>query len=161
MWNKEPAMSYREKRAWIAIATTLIIWSYYFGAFWLDVMSGQLDGGQVLTRFIVCMGLSLAVMVTLNIATGVMTRKNIEAPPDEMERQIEARADRVGFVLLEWLVPIGIIGGLLSTDTLREAFSTDPAGAIALIFANGALMAFVVTEIVREAVHVISFRMAA
>lgn len=154
-------MSYREKRAWIAIATTLVIWSYYFGAFWLDVISAQLDGGQVLTRFLVCMGLSLAVMITLNIATGVMTRKNMDAPPDEMERQIEARADRIGFALLEWLVPIGIIGGLLSTDALREAFSADPAGAIALIFANGALMALVVTELVREAVHAVSFRMAA
>ena len=154
-------MSFRERQAWIAVLTTLAIWIYYFAAFWGDVVAGQLDGGQVLTRFVVCMGLSFAVMIGLNVAAGVMTAKNIDRAPDELERQIEARADRVGFRLLEALVPLGLIGGLLATDIIRAAFPADPAGSLALIFANGVLMAFVVTELVREAVHIASFRMTA
>jgi hypothetical protein len=154
-------MSFREKNAWIAVLTTLAIWIYYFAAFWLDVFGRQLDGSQVLTRFLICMGISLVVMIGLNVATGVMTPKNIDTPPDELERQIEARADRIGFKLLEALVPLGLIGGLLATDTIRTAFPADPAGSLALIFANGILMAFVLTEVVRETVHIVSFRMTA
>lgn len=154
-------MSFREKNAWIAVLTTLAVWIYYFSAFWIDVFGRQLDGNQVLTRFLICMGISLVVMIGLNIATGVMTPKNIDTPPDELERQIEARADRIGFKLLEALVPLGLIGGLLATDTIRSAFPADPAGSLALIFANGILMAFVFTEVVRETVHIVSFRMTA
>ncbi|WP_332700464.1 hypothetical protein [Devosia sp.] len=154
-------MSFREKTAWIAVLTTLVVWSVYFAWFWADVAGQQLDGGTVLTRFLICMGISLVVMVGLNVATGVMTAKNIETPPDELERQIEARADRIGFKLLELLVPVGLIGGLLATDMIRSAFPADPAGSVALIFANGILMAFVLTEVVREAVHIASFRMTA
>jgi hypothetical protein len=154
-------MSFREKTAWIAVLTTLVVWSVYFGWFWVDVANQQLDGSQVLTRFLICMGMTLVVMIGLNIATGVMTPKNIDTPPDELERQIEARADRIGFKLLEALVPLGLIGGLLATDTIRTAFPGDPAGSLALIFANGMLMAFVLTEVVRETVHIVSFRMTA
>ncbi|MNU08648.1 hypothetical protein D3C72_2547900 [compost metagenome] len=58
-------------------------------------------------------------------------------------------------------MPLGLIGGLLATDTIRTAFPADPAGSVALIFANGILMAFVLTEVVRETVHIVSFRMTA
>jgi hypothetical protein len=154
-------MSFREKRAWIAVVITLVVWGYYFGLFWTEVAAGHVDGGQLLTRFLVCMAISLVLMVGLNLAGGVMTAKNIDAPPDELERQIEADADRFGFHLLELLVPIGLIGGLLATDLIRTSFPADPAGALAIIFANGVLMAFVITEVVREAVHIALFRKTA
>lgn len=154
-------MSFREKRAWIAVLTTLVVWSYYFGVFWSDVFGGQLVGSPVLTRFLICMDISLVVMIGLNIATGVMTAKNIDTPPDELERQIEAKADRIGFSLLELLVPAVLIGGLLATDTIRSAFPVDPAGNLAVIFANAMLMAFVATEVLREVIHIVSFRMTA
>ncbi|MCS6761910.1 MAG: hypothetical protein MO846_07995 [Candidatus Devosia symbiotica] len=154
-------MSFREKNAWIVVLTTLAVWIYYFAAFWLDVFSRQLDGGQVLTRFLICMDISLMVMIGLNIATSIMISKNIDTPPNELERQIEARADRIGFKLLEALVSLGLISGLLATDTIRTAFPADPAGSLALIFANGILMALVVTEVMRETVHIVSFRVTA
>jgi hypothetical protein len=154
-------MSFREKSAWIAVGTTLIVWTVYFGWFWMDVAGGQLNGQVLLWRFIVCMGISLVVMIGLNLATGVMRKDNIDRPADELERQIEGRADRIGFRLLEVLVPVGLIGGLLMTDTIKSAFPADPAGSVALIFANGVLMAFVITELVREVTHIISFRMTA
>ncbi|MEO8685943.1 MAG: hypothetical protein ABI414_14015 [Devosia sp.] len=154
-------MAHRERTAWIAVVCTIVIWSYYFGAFWLDVAARHLDGGQILTRFIVCMVIMAVVMIGLNVATGVMTRKNMEAPPDEMERQIEGRADRIGFRVLEWLVPVPLIVGLLNTGTIAASFPADPAGSTALIFANGTLMAIVLTELAREFVHIVSFRLAA
>jgi hypothetical protein len=157
----EERMSLRERLAWIATLTTLVIWGYYFTTFWLDVSAARLDGGQLLNRFLVCMGVSLAVMIGLSLATGVMSRKNIEADPDELERQIEGRADRIGFRFLEWLVAPALIVCLLQTNRIAEAFPADPAGATATIFANAILMVMVVTELIRETVHIVSFRMTA
>ncbi|MCZ4344670.1 hypothetical protein [Devosia neptuniae] len=154
-------MSLREKNAWIAVGITLAVWSYYFGAFWIEAFAGIVDGAEVLVRFLVCMGISLVVMIGLNVFAGVMSKKNLDAAPDEMELHIEARADRFGFRLLELLVPVGLIGGLLATDTIKAAYPADPGGAVALIFANGVLMAFVITELVRETTHIIAFRMSA
>ncbi|MBI4920375.1 MAG: hypothetical protein HY834_01380 [Devosia nanyangense] len=154
-------MSPRERTAWIAVVCTIVIWSHYFGTFWLDVAARHLNGGQILTRFIVCMVIMAVVMIGLNLATGVMTRKNMQAPPDEMERQIEGRADRIGFRVLEWLIPVALIAGLLNTGAIAAAFPADPAGSTALIFTNGILMVIVLTELVRELVHIVSFRMAA
>jgi hypothetical protein len=154
-------MSLRERTAWIAVGSTLLIWGYYFAAFWLDVTARQLDGGAVLTRFLICMGIMLVVMIGLNVATGTMSKQNLERQPDEMERQIEGRADRVGFRVLEALVPAALIPGLLLSGAISSAFPADPGGATALIFANGMLMLVVLTELVREIVHIVSFRLAA
>ena len=153
-------MAFREKSAWVAAVITLLVWGYYFGLFWIEVAAGRIDGG-LLTRFLVCMGITLVLMIGLNLASGVMTKKNMDTPPDELERQIEASADRFGFHMLELLVPIGLIGGLLATDTIRTSFPDDPAGAVAVIFANGVLMTFIVTEVVRSIIHIVSYRMTA
>ena len=45
------------------MVSTVVIWSYYFVAFWLDVAARHLDGGQILTRFIVCMVIMAVVMM--------------------------------------------------------------------------------------------------
>lgn len=154
-------MSLRERLAWIAVGSTLIVWGYYFVAFWIDVALRQLDGGILLIRFLICTGIAMAVMIGLAVRTGVMTRKNMESDPDELERQIEGRADRIGFRFLEWLVPAALIPCLLLTPRIAEAFPADPAGSTALIFANAILMIVVITELVRETVHIVSFRMTA
>lgn len=154
-------MSPRERTAWISTGATLIIWGYYFTAFWLDVAAISLDGQQILWRFVACMVVYAVVVIGINIATGVMTRENLERPPDEMERQFEGRADRVGFRVLELLIPVALIPGLLLTNAIAGAFPADPAGATALIFTNGVLLVIVVTEMVRELVTIISFRIAA
>jgi hypothetical protein len=154
-------MSPRERNAWIATVTTLAVWTYYFAHFWLDVASGTLDGWTVLTRFLVCLGLSLVAMIGLNVLAGTMSRRNIDRAPDEMERAIEGRADRIGFRLLEALVPAALIPCLLLTDRIAAAYPANPAGSTALICANGILMVVVLTELAREIVHIVSFRRAA
>jgi len=154
-------MSMREKTSWIAVLTTLVIWSYYFSVFWINALNGRIDGVELRTLFIICMGLSVVIMLSLTIAAAVMARQSLDAAPDERERQIEARADSIGFKLLEVLVPIVLIGGLLKLDAIRSAFPADPVGSTAILFANGFLMTMVVTELVRESVKIVLFRMAA
>ena len=58
-------------------------------------------------------------------------------------------------------MPIGLIAGLLATGTIRTSFPDDPAGAVAIIFANGVLMTFIITEVVRSIIHIVSYRMTA
>jgi hypothetical protein len=154
-------MSPRERTAWFSTSATMVIWGYYFTTFWLDVAATSLDGQQILWRFVACMVVYAVVVIGLNVATGVMTRENTERPPDEMERQFEGRADRVGFRVLELLIPVALIPGLLLTNAIAGAFPADPAGATALIFTNGVLLVIVVTEMVRELVTIVSFRMTA
>ncbi len=157
----ERHMSVRERTAWIAVSCTLVIWGYYFIAFAMDVGAVRLEGGQVLTRFIICMVVSFVVMAGLAVLAGIVNKKNFDAQPDEMERLIEGHADRIGFRVLETLVPLALIGGLLAAGRIGEAFPADPAGSTALIFANGVLLVIVLTELVRESVHIIGFRLTA
>ena len=154
-------MSMREKTSWIAVLTTLVIWSYYFSVFWSNALNGRVDGIEVRNLFIICMGISVAIMLGLTIVLAVVARQSMDAPADERERQIEARADSIGFKLLEVLVPIVLIGGLLNLDVIRGAFPADPVGSTAILFTNGFLMTMVVTELVREGVKIVLFRMAA
>lgn len=154
-------MSLREKTSWIAVLTTLVIWTYYFAMFWSNALQGRIDGEQIRNLFIICLSISLAIMLGLTIAMAVAARQSMDAPPDELERQIEARADSLGFKLLELLVPVVLIGGLLNIDAIRTAFPVDPAGSMAIIAANGFLMLIVVVELVREGTKIVLFRMTA
>ena len=67
-------MSMWEKTSWIAVVTTLVIWSYYFGAFWGDALAGRIDGEGVRNLFIICMVVSVVIMLGLNIAAAVSAR---------------------------------------------------------------------------------------
>lgn len=154
-------MSLREKTSWIAVLTTLVVWSYYFVAFWTGALAGRIDGDALRQLFIICLVITIAVMLGLTVAMSVAARRAMDAPPDELERQIEARADRIGFKVLELLSPIAMIGGLLSLDAIRAGFPQDPAGSAAIIFVNGFLMVLVVVELVREGIKIALFRMTA
>lgn len=154
-------MSLREKTSWIAVLTTLVVWSYYFVAFWTEALAGRIDGDALRQLFIICLVITIAVMLGLTVAMSVAARRAMDAPPDELESQIEARADRIGFKVLELLSPIAMIGGLLSLDAIRAGFPQDPAGSTAIIFVNGFLMVLVVVELVREGIKIALFRMTA
>lgn len=154
-------MSMREKTSWIAVVTTLVIWSYYFWVFWGDALSGRIDGMALRNLFIICMVISVVIMLGLNIVLSVRGRQSMDAPPDELERQIEGRADKIGFKLLEVIIPVVLIAGLLNVEAIRAAYPDDPAGSTAIIFANGFLMSFVLVELVREGVKIVMFRMTA
>ena len=58
-------MSFREKNAWIASITTLVVWGYYFFEVWRAFELQSLDG--LLIRFWVCMGITLVLMLGLNL----------------------------------------------------------------------------------------------
>lgn len=152
-------MSFREKNAWIASITTILVWGYYFFEVWRSFQMGTVDG--ILTRFWICMGVTVVLMIGLNLWATRDRLKDFGALPDEFERQIEMSATTFSHRLRGWLL-LGLVAACpwLST-VIAPGFPADPAGATAIFIANLILFGLVVTELIIELIHVVRFRMAA
>jgi len=152
-------MSFREKNAWIGVVTALVVWGFYFWQVGTAALAGTLDGDTVFWLFVWCMAISLAVMLPVNLIAARLARQKMDAPPDEREREIDARANKFGLALLEWsIVAILLASGPISAFS-REIYGTDPAGATAIILVNLALFALGFSAMVREAIQIVHFRM--
>ena len=152
-------MSFREKNAWIAVVTTLVIWTVYFWQVGMAALSGTLDGDAIFWLFVWCLGISIAIMLPVNIAAAILARQNMDAPPDEREREINARANRIGLILLEWLMVAVILSSGLMAGFAREVYAADPAGATAIILINLMLFALAFSALTREIIQIVHFRM--
>ena len=152
-------MSFREKNAWIAVVTTLVIWTVYFWQVGNAALSGTLDGDAIFWLFVWCLSISIAIMLPVNIAAAILARQNMDAPPDEREREIDARANRIGLILLEWLMVAVILSSGLMAGFAREVYAADPAGATAIILITLMLFALAFSALTREIIQIVHFRM--
>lgn len=159
IFGMEPNMAFREKSAWIAVISTLVIWSYYFWTVAQAVATGQLDGDAVFWLFVWCMVATIAVMLPLNIVAALVARQKMDAPPDERERQIDAYANRLGLGFIEIMAMV--VAGLSAwfSGYARQSFPDDPAGATAIIMANAILLVMVSSAVLREVVQIVHFRL--
>lgn len=152
-------MSFREKNAWIASITTLVVWGYYFFEVWRAFELRSVDG--LLVRFWVCMGITVVLMLGLNLLAARTRLRDFGAAPDEFERRIDEGATLVGHRLRGWLLlALAAACPWLST-IVAPAFPADPAGATAIFIANAILFGLVFTELVIEVIHIVRFRMTA
>lgn len=152
-------MSFREKNAWIASITTILVWGYYFFEVWRSFQMGSVDG--LLTRFWTCMGITVVLMIGLNLLATRNRLGDFGALPDEFERQIEMSATTVAHRIRGWLL-LGLAAACpWISATVAPAFPADPAGATAIFIANLILLGLVFTELVVELIHIVRFRMAA
>jgi hypothetical protein len=152
-------MSFREKNAWIASITTILVWGYYFFEVWRAWESSSVDG--LLTRFWVCMGITVVLMLGLNLLATRNRVRDFGAPPDEFERQIDMSATLVGHRLRGWLLLALVAACPWLSTQIAPAFPADPAGATAIFIANLILLGLVLTELVIELIHIGRFRMTA
>ena len=152
-------MTFREKNAWIAVVTTLAVWGYYFSVLLGAVAARTLDGDALFWLFVWCMGITILVMFPLNVAAAIAARQKFDAPPDERERLIDARANRIGLGVLETLALAVAALSSVASGLAREDFPADPAGGTAILMANGILFALVFSAVVREVVQIVHFRM--
>ena len=152
-------MSFREKNAWIASITVLVIWGYYFFEVWRAFELRSVDG--LLIRFWITMGITLVLMIGLNLLATRNPARDFGADPDEFERQIEMSATLIGHRLRGWLL-LGLAGACpwLST-VVAPALPPDPAGAPPIVIANLILFGLVLTELLIELIHIVRFRMTA
>nr|AIA16633.1 hypothetical protein [uncultured bacterium] len=151
-------MSFREKTAWIAVLTTLAVWGYYFFAVWSGIEARALDGAALWTLFLISMGITVVLMVGLNLIAARRRLSDFGRAPDELERQMEAGAARVSKTLFEWIVMgIALVCVIWGRD-IAAAFPSDPVGSFAIIVANGLLLAGVATNVLGEAIIIVRFR---
>lgn len=151
-------MSMREKVAWIAVLTSLVIFGWYFASVWLDYSEKTLNGDTLFWRFLYCLGLAVLIMLPTSLIAARLGRQQFDPPPDEMELEIEARSNRIGLALLEMAL-VGIV--LLSqaiTDIARADFSADPAGATAVMLVNLVLFVAATSALVREVLVIVQYR---
>lgn len=151
-------MSFREKTAWIAVVTTLVVWGYYFSEVWRGIAARALDGPALWTLFLVCMGFTIVLLLGLNLFASRRRLKDFGAGPDELERQLENGATRMTKPLFEWAV-LGIsASALLWGRDFAAGFPADPVGSFAIVMANALLLAAVATNVLAEIIIIIRFR---
>ena len=155
-------MSFREKSAWIAVVVTLVVWGYYFAVVWGGVVGRSFDGQGLLNLFLICMGITMVLLLGLNLVAARFALQEFGAPEDEREKDVDRRASWWGARILEWmLVGLAALAPTVIADHVRAGFPADPVGAAMIIMANAILFAAVLSQIIREAIHIASYRMMA
>ncbi|UYN99516.1 MAG: hypothetical protein KIT02_16675 [Devosia sp.] len=151
-------MTMREKVAWIAVVTSLVIFGWYFWSVWTDYAAGLLDGDDLFWRFLKCLGLAIAIMLPAALISAKLGGQAFDPPPDELETRIEAISNRVGLAVLE-VALVGVV--LLSkaiTDIARTDFAADPAGATAIMLINLILFVTAAAAVLREILVIVQYR---
>jgi len=133
-------MSFREKSAWITLATVLLCFGIYFGSIVLGAVSPRgADTGRLL---LVCVG-GLVVLQCLLHAVAAATG-DPKGPRDEREQLIQHRSHSVGYyVLMVSVLALAIPGHM-------------GHGAIDLM--NFALLALVVAALAVSVSQIVMFR---
>ena len=151
-------MSFREKTAWIAVVTTLVVWGYYFSEVWRGVDARALDGPALWTLFLICTGITVLLLFGLNLLASRRRLQDFGARPDELEKQMESSATMITKPLFEWSV-LGIsASALLWGRDFAAGFPADPVGSFAIVMANALLFAGVATNVLAEIIIIIRFR---
>ncbi|MBX3562728.1 MAG: hypothetical protein KF780_13060 [Sphingomonas sp.] len=137
-------MAFREKIAWLTLATMLIAYGFYFGWAGPRVGFGEARMLDIVWTFgPVAVVHALAVIVG-SILIAVTAVREANAPADERDRAIARRGSTIGYyVLLTGMILVGVVMPF-----------TEPAWKIV----NTALLAIVIAETVRDGVIVLSYR---
>ncbi|SMQ59504.1 hypothetical protein SAMN06295905_0240 [Devosia lucknowensis] len=151
-------MTMRERVAWMATVTTIVIFGYYFWSVWADVATRTLDGDALFWRFLKCLGVAIAIMLPAALIGARLSGDQFDPPPDELERLIEARANRIGLAVLEVAIVGVVLASAWVSGLARTDFAADPAGATAIILVNLLLFVTASAALLREIVTIFQYR---
>ncbi len=151
-------MSLRERVAWIAVVTSLVIFGWYFWSVWADFSARTLDGDDLFWRFLKCLAVAVIIMFPASLIGAYLGGEKFDPPPDELERSIEARSNRIGLAVLEVALVVVVLVSRWVTDIARADFSADPAGATAIMLVNLVLLATASAAVLREVLTIIQYR---
>ena len=151
-------MPLREKLTWVSLATTLLVWGWYFIDVGAEVAGGRPDGDRILGLFVGAVVLSVVIEIVLAILVAVLAPKEADAPPDERERFIALKATHIAY----WVLSLGVVAVALNSPLAAAAdlglFEGRPEADIAFIAANGIIFALVLAELVKDVSAIILFR---
>ena len=136
-------MPFREKMAWITIATHAVVFGGYF---WLLARSWDERLGFGLSLGLMIGSLACLVILTVALAmlAALISPQEANAPADERERLIGLKAERIAAYVLSALV-VCLIGALLM-------------GWNGLLVANLLLGAMVISELTKAAAQIAYYR---
>lgn len=162
-------MSNREKSAWVELAALLIVWGFYFVS-----LAGAVGSGAIEDQgFARAMGLHFAVCAFVSIVIGAATGALLEigsrrsSAPVREEREAWAglRATRIAHGTLIVLLLALTVGALLFGTFAGQAMAMRSTawldglmGNGLVLFANGALAALVLAELVHYGALIVFLR---
>lgn len=94
-------MSFREKIAWAACLSTVLLWGGYLTAVFVAAARGHDHPGlNFFWWFIALLVAQVAVMATVGIASAILSPRDANAPLDERDRLIAGRAGLIAYRIL-------------------------------------------------------------
>jgi hypothetical protein len=137
-------MPFREKSAWVAIFSYMLVYGFYFRRIAEAAAAGQADTfhyGPLLVQTVFAL---IVVQIVLQIAIAIGRPRDAKTPRDERERLIELKAIRIAFVALSCCVV---------TVCFTAAFYTS-----SFYTTNALLLSLVLSELARNAGQIAYFR---
>ena len=151
-------MSFREKIAWVSVVLTLLVWGSYFATLMQRVAQGNLDGGKLAGMFIGSVITLIILQIVFSIAAALITPREADAPPDERDQLIAAKANSSAFMVLNVCVlcvaGIGPFVAMMSGVRLAN----DASANASLLMANGILLSVVIAELVKSGGVIFRYR---
>ncbi len=135
-------MAFKEKIAWIALISTILVWGGYFG--FLLVTGAHLAGSLYVALFVAAVIAQAVLMVGAAIVTAVLSPSDATAGSDERDRAIAGRAYGFAYPVLLALV-------LCVAASVHLGFH-------AIGMAYGIMGAIVLAEIVHYAAQIAGYR---
>ncbi|HYG29583.1 MAG TPA: hypothetical protein VD887_05140 [Allosphingosinicella sp.] len=137
-------MAFREKIAWLTLATMLVAYGIYFGFVGPAAGFGERRLLDIVWSFGIVAAAHAVVVTVGAIIIAVTATKDAQARADERDRAIARRGATIGYyVLIVGMIVVGVV----------MPFS-EPAWRIV----NAALLAIVLAETVNNAVVLLSYR---
>jgi hypothetical protein len=140
-------VTFREKQAWIVLASTLAVYAVYFalvGRAWLGGEWGRFSlVGPIIITIIVLVAIQV---VSLTVAAATAPSE-ARAPYDERDRLIDLQSARAGFYVLQTGILLALIGLAV--------------GAAPALIGNALLAVMVAGEAARSLARVIGYRRSA
>lgn len=149
-------MSFREKAAWISLASGVVIWGFYFVVVWGRLV--EAPGEWPVALFVECVIASLLVQAVLMGLAAMRTPKDQRTLSDEREIRIDGQATGVGYVALTGLVLCVALTSPLAVGLDVGGLAISLRGEAATFMAQGLLLAIVLAEAIKSAVVVVLHR---
>lgn len=151
-------MAFREKMLWASLASTLVIWGWYFAGFAGAVRASRYDQAAETGNFITAIFLIVVVQIVMAIVLALTSGREANAPADDREKQIALLGYRSAYIALMLIVVMLMITGPI---LLRIAYDWSPAPPPAMapvLMGNALLAALVVAEVANAVTQLIRFR---
>jgi hypothetical protein len=138
------SLTFQEKRIWVSLLTTLVIFGYYFKNVYESFRSSAVDPGEMIGLFISVTVMLIIVEIFSEILLSFGAGRDAKQPKDERDRLIELKATKFAYYLL--MAGIWI--------SFAAVFSTSPR----ITMPNALLFFLVLAEVVKFALQLFFYR---